>query len=106
MYTICCEAIFNNHPDVLRAALVGIDEGKGYQEPVIVAELKPGSVGRAERDKAALLAEFRERAAAHHLTRTIRYFLIHPSFPVDIRHNAKIFREKLATWASQELGQK
>ena len=106
MYTICCEAIFNNHPDVLRSALVGIDEGKGYQEPVIVAELKPGSVGRAERDRAALLAEFRERAAAHHLTRTIRYFLIHPSFPVDIRHNAKIFREKSATWASQELGHK
>ena len=26
-------------------------------------------------------------------------FLLHPSFPVDIRHNAKIFREKLARWA-------
>jgi olefin beta-lactone synthetase len=26
--------------------------------------------------------------------------MIHPSFPVDIRHNAKIFREKLAVWAA------
>ena len=27
-------------------------------------------------------------------------FLRHPKFPVDIRHNAKIGREKLAVWAS------
>ena len=30
-------------------------------------------------------------------------FLFHPSFPVDIRHNAKIFREKLAVWATRKL---
>ena len=30
------------------------------------------------------------------MTREIETFLLHPSFPVDIRHNAKIFREKLA----------
>ena len=29
--------------------------------------------------------------------------LFHPAFPVDIRHNAKIFREKLAVWAAQQL---
>jgi acyl-CoA synthetase (AMP-forming)/AMP-acid ligase II len=104
MYTICCEAIINNHPDVFRSALVGIDAGKGHQEPVMVVELKPVSAGRADRDKAALLAELRERAVGHRLTRNIRYFLIHPSFPVDIRHNAKIFREQLAAWATEELG--
>jgi len=27
--------------------------------------------------------------------------LFHPSFPVDIRHNAKISREKLALWAEK-----
>jgi hypothetical protein len=30
--------------------------------------------------------------------------LFHPAFPVDIRHNAKIFREKLAVWASRKVG--
>ena len=30
-------------------------------------------------------------------------FLFHPGFPVDIRHNAKIGREKLAAWAAREL---
>jgi stearoyl-CoA desaturase (delta-9 desaturase) len=29
--------------------------------------------------------------------------LIHRSFPVDIRHNAKIFREKLSVWAQKKL---
>ncbi len=37
------------------------------------------------------------------ITARIETFLLHPSFPVDIRHNAKIFREKLATWAERQL---
>jgi len=37
------------------------------------------------------------------LTRQIRTFLFHPAFPVDVRHNAKIFRDKLALWASRQL---
>ena len=36
-------------------------------------------------------------------TKDISHFLFHPSFPVDIRHNAKIDREQLAVWAAQEL---
>ncbi len=32
-------------------------------------------------------------------SRTIQLLLLHPSLPVDIRHNVKIFREKLAVWA-------
>ena len=37
-------------------------------------------------------------------TSAITMVLYHPSFPVDIRHNAKIFREKLAIWAGKRLG--
>ena len=34
----------------------------------------------------------------------IEHFLIYPrSLPTDIRHNAKIFREKLKPWAEQQL---
>jgi hypothetical protein len=29
--------------------------------------------------------------------------LYHASFPVDVRHNAKIFREKLGVWAGKEI---
>ena len=36
-------------------------------------------------------------------TRNIRTILFHPAFPVDIRHNAKIFREKLVIWVKGAL---
>ncbi len=37
MYTIPCEAIFNQHPRVFRSALVGVG-ARGEQTPVIVVE--------------------------------------------------------------------
>ena len=40
---------------------------------------------------------------AHDHTREIAHILFHPAFPVDVRHNAKIFREKLAEWAARTL---
>ena len=97
MYTICCEAVFNEHPAVFRSALVGVGPA-GHQTPVIIVELH---------DKAmkpdTLIAELQQIALRNELTRRIEYFLVHPGFPVDIRHNAKIFREKLAIWASGKL---
>ena len=47
--------------------------------------------------------QLRLLGAAHAHTRDIKTFLFHPSFPVDVRHNAKIFREQLALWAAQQL---
>ncbi|VAW33351.1 AMP-dependent synthetase/ligase in alkane synthesis cluster [hydrothermal vent metagenome] len=95
-YPICCEAVFNQHPEVYRSALVGVGEA-GRQRPVIIVEPR----GRV--DKLKLFAELRPLALAHEHTREIKDFLIHPSFPVDIRHNAKIFREKLALWAEDMI---
>jgi len=37
------------------------------------------------------------------LTADVKTILFHPSFPVDIRHNSKIFREKLTVWATEQL---
>jgi hypothetical protein len=36
------------------------------------------------------------------VTASIRRFYFHPSFPVDARHNAKIFRDRLAVWAATQ----
>jgi len=52
----------------------------------------------------ALWAELRALGAQHAATRGIDRFLLHPGFPVDIRHNAKIGREKLAVWAQRRVG--
>jgi len=99
MYPIRCEAIFNQHPDVRRSALVGIGP-PGRQRPVIIIEPHEGRMPRAKRAREAFLAELRQLAAANPLTAGISTFLLHPNFPVDIRHNVKIFREKLAVWAA------
>ena len=100
MYSVCCEAIFNNHPDVFRSALVGIGK-PGEQKPVLIVELHES---KEPVDRERLLRELQQRAERTTITNNITKFLIHPSFPVDIRHNAKIFREKLAVWAAKQLG--
>ncbi|WP_306548647.1 fatty acid CoA ligase family protein [Desulfobulbus sp.] len=97
MHTVCCEAIFNEHPLVRRSALVGLGDS-ALQTPVIVVE----PVGRVANQE-QLFHELRGLALANPLTASIEHFLVHPSFPVDIRHNAKIFREKLADWAAKRV---
>ena len=98
MYTICCEAIFNEHPEVFRSALVGLGE-PGAQQPVLTVELYT----KKPRDEERLCAELRDLARANPLTSKIKIFMIFAAFPVDIRHNAKIFREKLAVWVLQRM---
>ena len=80
------------HEDVYRTALVA-----GPTEPILCVELEPAARGREEEIGKKLL----EIGAANPLTASIRTILFHPAFPVDIRHNSKIFREKLAAWAVQ-----
>jgi len=99
LYTIPCEAIFNTHPEVFRSALVGLGEG-GRQTPVICIELEKG-VDPAR--QGAIREELLALGAGNGLTASITTLLFHRAFPVDIRHNAKIFREKLALWAAKEL---
>ncbi len=93
------EAIFNVHPEVARTALVGIGH-PGYQEPVLCVELlNKCSKHRKERIRVDLMQIGHNNVA----TKSIKQILFHKSFPVDIRHNAKIGREKLATWAAKQL---
>ena len=102
MYPVRCEAVFNQHAQVSRSALVGVGPA-GAQRPVAIIEPRTETfpTDRAAADR--LLAEVRQLGQSNPLTLNIRDFLIHPSFPVDIRHNAKIFREKLAVWAADKV---
>jgi len=99
LFTIPCEAIFNTHPRVFRSALVGIGP-RDRQTAVICVELKKG---RKNDGKQAIKNELLELARQNELTKDISTILFHKSFPVDIRHNSKIFREKLAVWAGKKL---
>ena len=99
LFTIPCEAVFNTHPEVARTALVGVGP-RGAMRPVLCVEplRRPG---RADLDR--LRRELLALGASRPHTGSIATVLFHLSFPVDIRHNAKIFREKLATWAARRL---
>jgi acyl-CoA synthetase (AMP-forming)/AMP-acid ligase II len=99
LLTIPCEAVFNKHPLVLHSALVGIpDTIPGFRKPVICIQLVKGNHSLKD-----LLPELREYGSKNKLTKGISEILFYKDFPVDPRHNAKIFREKLAIWAEKKL---
>jgi len=99
LYTIQVEGVFNTHPDVFRTAIVGIGP-HGSQRPVLCVELEPD---RTDAPRERIVKELLELGAAFPHCAPVRDVLFHEAFPVDIRHNAKIGREKLATWASGQL---
>lgn len=100
LFTVPVEAIFNQHPAVFRSALVGIGQ-RPNQTPVVCVELdeEAGACPDLEKELAGL-------ARSNSITHVIANFLRHPKFPVDIRHNSKIFREKLAAWAEDTLAER
>ncbi|HJR74326.1 MAG TPA: fatty acid CoA ligase family protein [Luteimonas sp.] len=100
--TLCTEQVepvFNTHPDVRRTALVGVG-ARGAQRPVLCVELRK-DVPKSERER--IVGELRHLGEGFVHTAKVEDFLFHPQFPVDIRHNAKIGREKLAVWAAARL---
>jgi acyl-CoA synthetase (AMP-forming)/AMP-acid ligase II len=99
---IQCEAIFNAHPDVERTALVGIGE-YGHQEPILIVEAKAGKFPNSPEAKQRFIHELLELGKSFEHTRQIQRILFHSSFPVDVRHNTKIQRHELATWAAAKL---
>ncbi len=102
LFTIPCEAIFNQHPHAFRSALVGVGP-PGNQTPVIIVEPEPGHFPRGRAATTRLIDELRNLGRANPLTAGIDHFLLRKQLPVDIRHNAKIFREQLAVWAARRI---
>lgn len=99
-YTIPCEALFNVHPEVFRTALVGVScsNNDDIIPAIIIEAIKTSTLPVQQ-----LIVEVKAIGKQNPLTCDIDHYLIHPDFPVDIRHNAKIFREKLSVWTSKEL---
>jgi acyl-coenzyme A synthetase/AMP-(fatty) acid ligase len=101
--SVRCEGILDAHPDVHRTALVGVrrpDAPGPERRAVVCVELAEGVPAK---DEERVAGELRHLAERHAMTRQLDTFLFHPSFPVDIRHNAKIHREELAGWAIGQL---
>lgn len=107
LFTDQVEPIFNMADGVARTALVGVKD-----EPVICVELdRTSPVGEMlrssiDRPRSPILDELMKKAGTRfeHTRRIATFLLYDRSFPVDVRHNSKIFREKLAAWAGVALG--
>jgi olefin beta-lactone synthetase len=95
MYTEVYEAMFNKHPGVRRSALVGVGP-RGDQTPVIILECRP-SMTDEDVELLKKETESGQPAADGDI------FVVDWPLPVDIRHNSKINREKLAAWAAKQL---
>ncbi|MBX9401328.1 AMP-binding protein [Lysobacter sp. BMK333-48F3] len=98
LYTEQVEPVFNTHPKVRRTALVGTG-AFGAQQPLLWVELHDPRTPAAQRER--IVEELRAIGAQFAHTAGIERIRFHPGFPVDIRHNAKIGREKLAVQAAQ-----
>jgi len=96
VFTEPSEQVFRPQPGVARCALIGLGL-RGAQTPALVVQ-PTNKLSRAA--KLALATALRERARQHAHTAAITQFFFHPAFPVDVRHNAKIHRLTLTSWAA------
>lgn len=107
LFTEQVEAIFNTHPAVRRSALVGARDCVDNLLPVVVIEpqeLPMNWLGKKcinYKELRPLTQALRDLSQQYELTKSIIVCLYHPSFPMDVRHNAKIFREDLQRWATE-----
>lgn len=99
-HSVPLEEIFNTLPKVKRSALVGV---RGGREPAIIIEPLPEFWPDTPQKEESFRRELRALAELSPLTASITQFFFHRSFPVDSRHNAKIYREQLGEWAEKLL---
>ncbi len=94
LFTVPVESIFNIHPKVMRSALVGISHTDiEFKLPVVCIQLKKSANNK---EKKQIIDQLNDMAKSENIR--IRKFIFIKNFPVDPRHNAKIYREKLAKW--------
>ncbi len=97
LYTIPTEGVFNAHPLVSRSALVGLTEKDSTYESAVICIECVSALSTNKRKE--LVTELRVQADDHKIP--VKDFVFKKQFPVDPRHNAKIYREKLKQWVQK-----
>jgi olefin beta-lactone synthetase len=95
-YPDCVEIFFNQHPMIEKSALITYQKNN-QSFPAIVIERKKGR-SHAPQD---MHEHLKQIASLHEKTQGIEHFFFASEFPVDVRHNIKIQREKLAAQFSE-----
>ncbi len=101
-FPVAAENVFNTHPRVARTALVGVG-APGEQQPIVIVEPLPGEMPKGQVMRDGFTMQLQNIGAKVPTTADLQVFLYHPGFPVDVRHNAKIHREELQQWATEQL---
>ena len=113
LYTEPIEAVFNTLPGVRKTALVGVG-AREFKHPVVVIEpIDSALAGKSPRARQRQSDAIESWYDVEPRLETLFYaeqgyiplaaILFHARLPVDIRHNAKINRELLASWAAENL---
>ncbi len=89
------EPAFRQHPQVFRCALVGLGAAP-EQTPALVVEPRAGSFPETDADRERFIAELRDLAKVNQAAARVKHIVFQRSLPVDVRHNAKIHRLRLA----------
>lgn len=92
-YSIRVEAIFNQHKEIKRTALIQVNK-----IPALAIERLDGKTEMSPQFE----KELKALALSNPHTEMIHDFFLHPAFPVDVRHNIKIDRLKLSEWAQKK----
>ena len=93
--TECLEPAFRQHPHVARCALIGLGEPP-RQIPALVVEARPGAHPETREARERFEAELRGIAGVNPRSEMVRRIVFQRALPVDVRHNAKIHRLRLA----------
>jgi len=89
------EPAFRQHPHVARCALIGLGEPP-RQIPALVVEARPGAHPETREARERFEAELRGIARVNPRSEMVRHIVFQRALPVDVRHNAKIHRLRLA----------
>lgn len=101
-FTDCCEGVFNALPQVFRSALVSLNRNGG-KVPCLAIQPIDGAFPRTRLERKRFLEGLKNAAASTEMTSDIRDFVFRKTFPVDVRHNAKINRLELARIVNREI---
>jgi len=113
LFTDMVEPVFSTVEGVVRAALVGVKRDGGTIPVLCIERFNHPNNAQRNGIKVKVGAGYwitmkkrlADQAQQYSHTSTVETFLDYPGqFPVDVSHNSKIFREKLAVWADKELG--
>ena len=100
-FSIPTESIFNQHPAVRRAALAGFPDPLAPEFRIPVIFIEPADPAASDAERAAHLRELKQIASESFFMPIQHVVLLRGELPVDVRHNAKINREKLSEEAAE-----